>query len=785
VVGRSYLSSISAANEIKRSQELRMPIALSSANAKANLLQMSSNIGEYLATGEGEYRDRYQQSRQRFEAELARMEKLSQTSSSAENQELIQQLRTTYEEWVVYPDRLFALRNNLLDNQPALRILQEEGEAPIAKIMADINAIVTEQKQRQPTSDNLNLLVNLTDLQRSFALLVSALNSYLVTQEPSFRYEYAKHFQAHQAAWQKIQAQSALLAPTQKTKIENIKQNRQKFLALPQKIFAIVESHNHRKDLSLFRTEAVPRTRAMLSLLEKIVSNQQQSLTSGLNKGNQSLVDMQWQIFLGAGLALAMGTGMTIALRRQIAAPLERLTEATNQVMEGNLAVFVKEPSKDEIGRLSVNFVEMIYRLRQSFDNLEQKVCDRTQELSQTLEILQATQAELVFENELLRGDRESSSFDYQVGESLPMQSPTYVVRSADRLLYKALKQGDFCYVFNARQMGKSSLMVRMMHHLQQEGYRCAAIDITRIGGENVTCEQWYKGLAVELWLGFDLIGKVNLKHWWNQHIDLSPLQRLSRFIEEVLLVEVKREDETSLPPIAIFVDEIDSVLGLNFPVNDFFALIRACYNQRSLNREYQRLTFVLFGVATPSDLIDNPQRTPFNIGRAIRLNGFKIHEAQPLLQGLKETVSSPQLVLKEILAWTNGQPFLTQKLCKLIRTEANATLTRNEAEWIERLVRTHIIDNWEIQDEPEHLKTIRDRLLKSKGQVSLILKLYQNILEREQMTIFDCPEIRELLLSGLVVKQQNHLIVHNRIYSEVFDRMWIEAQLRVFQPVS
>ncbi|NJK51165.1 HAMP domain-containing protein [Candidatus Gracilibacteria bacterium] len=519
----------------------------------------------------------------------------------------------------------------------------------------------------------------------------------------------------------------------------------------------------------------------MLSLLEKIVSSQQQSLTSGLNRGNQSLVNMQWQIFLGAGLALAVGTGMAIALRRQIAAPLERLTEATNQVMEGNLAVFVKEPSNDEIGRLSANFVETIHRLRQSFDNLEQKVADRTQELSQTLEILQATQAELVFENELLRSDRQSSSFNYQVGGSLPMEAPTYVVRSADRLLYQALRQGDFCYVFNARQMGKSSLMVRMMYHLQQEGYRCAAIDMTRIGGENVTSEQWYKGLAVELWQSFDLLGKVNLKHWWNQQLDLSPLQRLSRFIEEVLLVEVGTEGEDSPPPIAIFVDEIDSILGLNFPVNDFFALIRSCYNQRSLNREYQRLTFVLFGVATPSDLIDDSRRTPFNIGRAIRLNGFKVHEAQPLLQGLKETVSNPQLVLKEILAWTNGQPFLTQKLCKLLRTEAIAAPTRNEAVWIEQLVQTHIINNWESQDEPEHLKTIRDRLLKSKGQISLILKLYQNILEREQMTVFDCPEIRELLLSGLVVKQQNHLIVHNRIYSLVFDRVWLETQLRTF----
>jgi len=46
--------------------------------------------------------------------------------------------------------------------------------------------------------------------------------------------------------------------------------------------------------------------------------------------------------------------------------------------------------------------------------------------------------------------------------------------------------------------MGKSSLMVRMMRHLQQEGFICAAIDMTRLGSENITPAQWYKGLMVD-----------------------------------------------------------------------------------------------------------------------------------------------------------------------------------------------------------------------------------------------------------------------------------------------
>lgn len=420
---------------------------------------------------------------------------------------------------------------------------------------------------------------------------------------------------------------------------------------------------------------------------------------------------------------------------------------------------------------------------------LEQKVSERTQELSQTLDILKATQAELIFENDLLKSPEPTTTFDYQVGGSLPMDAPTYVVRAADRYLYKALNRGEFCYVLNPRQMGKSSLMVRMINHLQHEGVCCAPIDMTRIGSENITPDQWYRGISFELGRRFGLQGKVNLKAWWKEREDISPVQRLSEFIEEVLLVEAGREDgigdsaeestEEGIPSkqLVIFIDEIDSVLGLKFPVNDFFALIRSCYNQRSLNPAYQRLTFAIFGVATPSALITDINITPFNIGQSIQLEGFKEHEAQPLLQGLAEKVSNPQMALKEMLTWTNGQPFLTQKLCRLVRNDASAMLTNNEAEWIQNLVRTNVIDNWESQDEPEHFRTIRDRLLRSPQSADLI-EIYRQILDQGEVVAVNSPEERELLLSGLVVKQQGSLKVNNRIYESIFDRSWVEQHL-------
>jgi hypothetical protein len=356
----------------------------------------------------------------------------------------------------------------------------------------------------------------------------------------------------------------------------------------------------------------------------------------------------------------------------------------------------------------------------------------------------------------------------FQVGGSLAYQHPTYVMRQADMDLYHSLKQGEFCYVLNARQMGKSSLRVQVMKKLKQDGIHCASIDLTRIGTQ-VTPLEWYGSLVSELIRGFGL--RFNFSNWWQQQEALSAIQRFNQFLEDILLPAFNTN-------IVIFLDEIDSILNLPFK-DDFFALIRACYNHRSDNPDYQRLTFCILGATTASNLIQDEQRTPFNIGHAIELTGFQLAEAQVALsKGLGTTIAHPEMTIAAVFSWTNGQPFLTQKVCQLI-TEHAVNLTID----VDQLVQTYIIDQWQTQDEPEHLRTIRDRLLHFENAAVQVLKLYQQVLKNGGCLADESVAQVALCLSGIVIKQGNQIQVQNRIYETVFNRDWIEQELNYLRP--
>lgn len=355
----------------------------------------------------------------------------------------------------------------------------------------------------------------------------------------------------------------------------------------------------------------------------------------------------------------------------------------------------------------------------------------------------------------------------FVTGGALASDAASYVVRHADADLRDALAAGEFCYVLTARQMGKSSLMVRTVTDLRQREIDAVVVDLTAIG-VHITVDHWYRGLLAEVGeqLGLD----AALDAAWARLQALPPIQRWLRILREVVVASRAR-------PLVIFIDEIDIVRSLPFRTDDFFAGLRELFNRRARDPDLRRLTFCLLGVASPTDLIADPTLTPFNVGRRIELADFTLDEALVLAPGLGRPPATAQTMLRRVVHWTGAHPYLTQRLCQAVARDAGAA---SDAD-VDRLCHQLFLSP-HAAERDDNLIFVREHLLSQDGLRTPLLDLYGAVLRGDRAASAGDDRVNPvagaLHLSGIVRTDGGRLRVRNEIYARVFDRAWVSRHL-------
>lgn len=359
----------------------------------------------------------------------------------------------------------------------------------------------------------------------------------------------------------------------------------------------------------------------------------------------------------------------------------------------------------------------------------------------------------------------------YVAGGTVQSGGGTYIARPADDELISLCHARAFVYLLSSRQVGKSSLMEHASEQLRQEHVSNVIIDLSELGVETSSADQWYVGFLAAVVEQLGILCDVG--SWWITRNNLTRSQRLLACLREEIIANHEG-------PLVIFVDEVDSTRSLPF-ADDFYAAIRAVYNSRQRVPEFRRLSFVLIGVAAPTDLIKDPKRTPFNVGVRLNLTDFTYEEALPLSRNLGMRHDEAAQVLRWMFAWTGGHPYLTQRLAQAISHDQADSPGEWTASRLERIVKQTFLGP--VGD--SNLRFVRDMLTTRAPDRAAILTLYRQILTSRTPVPDDeqSAEKTHLKLAGVVLSDDGTLKPRNRLYETAFDTKWVDANTPVNWP--
>jgi hypothetical protein len=326
---------------------------------------------------------------------------------------------------------------------------------------------------------------------------------------------------------------------------------------------------------------------------------------------------------------------------------------------------------------------------------------------------------------------------------TIPHESPFYIERAADRDATNALSeiQGVTITIKGPRQMGKSSLLNRLLVEAKSMNMRKAFIDFQLI--ENAVMENadvFYRQFCSLLSWEFEI--EDHTEEFWK--FPLGHVQKTTSYIQRHLLKDIKDTQ------ILLAMDEVERMFASPFR-SDFFSMLRSWHNNRARGGDWARLNLALVTSTEPYQFIADLNQSPFNVGQVIELVEFTFEQVSELNRRHHNPFTEEQVL--QIYDLLGGHPYLTRRALYLVASK--------------RTTFAEMMKNAYEDDGPfgDHL---RNYLFRMGNREKLKAGLMQVI---KSQRCSDEHVFFQLRGSGLVKRINNEVIPRNQLYADYFKK--------------
>lgn len=232
----------------------------------------------------------------------------------------------------------------------------------------------------------------------------------------------------------------------------------------------------------------------------------------------------------------------------------------------------------------------------------------------------------------------------------VPLESAFYVDRPPiENRCYEAIaKPGALIRIKAPRQMGKSSLMLRILSYGNEQDFQTASLNFQLLDRESLSSLDRFLQ-----WFCISITNELNLEDkladYWKG--SFSPKNKCTNYFQRYLLPALQR-------PVVLCLDEVDQVFEYPAIATDAFGMLRAWHEDAKIKPIWKNLRLVI--VHSKEVYIPlNINQSPFNVGVPIELPQLTPPQVMDLVQrhGLNWTSTH----VDQLMGMVGGHPYLVR----------------------------------------------------------------------------------------------------------------------------